>query len=32
MDPNVDESPSGKLAANIHGSFNQFFSDSLSDQ
>jgi site-specific DNA recombinase len=27
---NIDESPAGKLAANILGTFNQFFSDSLS--
>ncbi len=32
LEPNVDESAAGKLAANIHGSFNQFFSDSLSER
>ncbi len=29
-EPNVDETPAGKLAAGILGVFNQFFSDSLS--
>jgi site-specific DNA recombinase len=32
LEPNVDETSSGKLAANIHGAFNQFFSDSLSER
>jgi site-specific DNA recombinase len=31
-EPNVDETAAGKLAANIHGTFNQFFSDSLSEK
>ena len=29
-EPQVDETPTGKLAANILGSFNQYFSDDLS--
>ena len=28
----MDESPAGHLAANIHGAFNQYFSDSLSER
>jgi hypothetical protein len=31
-EPNVDETAAGKLAANLFGSFNQFFSDSLSEK
>src|ERR1700741_940569 len=31
-EPNVDETAAGKLAANIHGAFNQYFSDSLSEK
>jgi site-specific DNA recombinase len=29
---NIDETAAGKLAANIHGAFNQYFSDSLSEK
>lgn len=32
FEPNVDETAPGKLSANIHGSFNQYFSDSLSER
>jgi site-specific DNA recombinase len=32
FEPNVDETAAGKLSANIHGSFNQYFSDSLSER
>ena len=32
LETNIDESPAGRLAANIHGSFNQYFSDSLSER
>jgi DNA invertase Pin-like site-specific DNA recombinase len=32
LETNVDESPAGRLAANIHGAFNQYFSDSLSER
>ena len=32
FEPNVDETAAGKLAANIHGAFNQYFSDSLSER
>ena len=32
MEPNVDETAAGKLAANIHGTFNQYFSDQLSER
>jgi site-specific DNA recombinase len=28
----IDETAAGKLASNIHGAFNQFFSDSLSER
>jgi site-specific DNA recombinase len=31
-EPSVDDTASGKLAANIHGTFNQYFSDSLSEK
>lgn len=31
-EPNVDETAAGRLAANIHGSFNQFYSDQLSEK
>ncbi len=31
-EPNVDETAAGKLAANIHGTFNQYFSDALSEK
>jgi site-specific DNA recombinase len=31
-EPNIDETAAGKLAANILGTFNQFFSDSLSEK
>ena len=31
-EPNVDETAAGKLAANIHGTFNQHFSDALSEK
>jgi DNA invertase Pin-like site-specific DNA recombinase len=31
-EPNVDDTAAGKLAANIHGTFNQYFSDALSDK
>ena len=31
-EPNVDETAAGRLAANIHGSFNQYFSDMLSEK
>ncbi len=31
-EPNVDETAAGKLAANLFGSFNQFFSDSHSEK
>jgi len=29
---NIDESAAGNLAANIHGTFNQYFSDALSEK
>ena len=32
LETNVDETAAGRLAANIHGAFNQFFSDSLSER
>ena len=31
-EPNVDDTAAGKLAANIHGTFNQFFSDQLAER
>src|SRR5579862_8465605 len=31
-EPNVDDTAAGKLAANIHGTFNQYFSDALSEK
>jgi site-specific DNA recombinase len=31
-EPNVDETAAGKLAANIHGTFNQYFPDALSEK
>jgi site-specific DNA recombinase len=31
-EPNIDETAAGRMAANIHGTFNQFFSDSLSEK
>jgi len=31
-EPNVDESANGKLQGNIHGTLNQYFSDSLSEK
>jgi len=31
-EPNVDATAAGKLAANIHGTFNQYFSDALSEK
>ena len=31
-EPNVDETAAGKLAANMLGAFNQYFSDSLSEK
>ena len=31
-EPNLDETAAGKLAANMIGSFNQFFSDALSEK
>ena len=31
-EPSVDDTAAGKLAANIHGTFNQFFSDALSEK
>jgi DNA invertase Pin-like site-specific DNA recombinase len=31
-EPNVDETAAGRLAANIHGSFNQYLSDALSEK
>ena len=31
-EPHINETAAGKLAANIHASFNQFFSDSLSEK
>ncbi len=31
-EPNVDETAAGRLAANIHGAFNQFYSDQLSEK
>jgi DNA invertase Pin-like site-specific DNA recombinase len=32
MEPNIGQSAAGKMAANIYGTFNQFFSDSLSEK
>ncbi len=31
-EPNIDETAAGKLAANLFGAFNQFFSDSHSEK
>jgi site-specific DNA recombinase len=31
-EPNVDDTPAGRLAANLLGAFNQYFSDDLSDR
>ena len=31
-EPNVDETAAGRLAANTHGAFNQFYSDQLSEK
>jgi DNA invertase Pin-like site-specific DNA recombinase len=32
FEPNVDETAAGILAGNIHGAFNQYFSDALSEK
>jgi site-specific DNA recombinase len=32
MEPNINETAAGRMAATIHGAFNQFFSDSLSEK
>jgi len=31
-EPNIDDTAAGRLAANIHGAFNQYFSDALSEK
>jgi site-specific DNA recombinase len=31
-EPNVDETAAGRLAGNIHGAFNQFYTDQLSEK
>ena len=31
-EPNIDETAAGRLAANIYGTFNQYFSDALSEK